>query len=68
MHLIEFNFQSTFANVNANEKHLRKYNPFSLKTPHTHTNTHTYIYIYIYIYIHIIYILYIIYTYIYIIY
>ena len=44
MHLIEFNFQSTFTNVNANEMHLRKYNPFSLKTTtttHTHTHTHT---------------------------
>ena len=65
MHLIEFNFQSTFANVNANEMHPRKYNPFSLKTTqtHTHTHTHTHIYIYnmylciiynIYIYIYII--------------
>ena len=60
MHLIEFNFQSTFANVNANEMHPRKYNPFSLKTTQTHTHTHIYIYnmylciiynIYIYIYI-----------------
>ena len=52
MHLIEFNFQSTFANVNANEMHPRKYNPFSLKTTHTRTHTHTYIYIYnMYLYI-----------------
>ena len=62
MHLIEFNFQSTFANVNANEMHPRKYNPFSLKTTQTHTHTHTHIYIYIIC----IYVLYIIYTYIYI--
>ena len=50
MHLIEFNFQSTFANVNANEMHPRKYNPFSLKTTHTRTHTHIYIYnMYLYI-------------------
>ena len=62
MHLIEFNFQSTFTNVNANEMHLRKYNPFSLKTTTTTTtHTHTYI-IYIYIYIIHIYIIYLLWS------